>query len=52
MGCYSNKKLKAVDGDTVEFTDGSTAKFSTQSVINKGTGEIRFCGEIEGPQVR
>ncbi len=50
MGCYSNKKLKTIEEDTVKFTDGSTATFSNQNVSNRGAGEIRFCGELEAPQ--
>lgn len=41
IGCYSDKKLLSADESHVEFTDGSIADYATQTVTNRGAGEIR-----------
>ncbi len=42
IGCYSDKKLLSADESRVEFTDGSVADYATQTVTNRGIGDIRL----------
>jgi len=42
VGCYSEKEVSIVNGDTVIFTDGSSANLKTLKIINKVQGEICF----------
>ncbi len=47
IGCYSDKAVLSVGEGSVEFTDGSTADYATQTVINKGAGDV-FLREVSG----
>lgn len=42
IGCYSDKAVISADETCVKFTDGSVADFETQTVINKGAGDVRL----------
>lgn len=40
--CYSDKTVLSSDETCVKFTDGSVADFETQTVTNKGAGDVRL----------
>ena len=42
IGCYSDKDVISADETCVKFTDGSEADYATQTVTNRGEGDVRL----------
>ncbi len=48
-GCFSDKKVLKIEEDKVSFTDGSTAELFSNTVTNRGPGNIRIFEEERLP---
>lgn len=42
VGCYSEKAVSSIEGESVFFIDGSNANLKGLTILNRGTGDICF----------